>query len=121
MTKTCQDCKKPYETTAKDHCSKRCLACRRNQQAEYKRQWALVAFKVCECGNPATKIFRGEKCCDRCEAIDKARYIAERERIQRRNDREQAEKDASAGWSIIGRALEGKFSATNDFNEFGLL
>ena len=121
MTKTCQDCKKPYETTTKDHCSKRCSACRRNQQAEYKRQWVLVSTKFCECGNPATKIFRGEKCCDRCEAIDKARYIAERERIQRKHDLEKAEKDASAGWSIIGRALEGKFSATNDFNEFGLL
>lgn len=114
-TATCQDCGATVEISDNAHSFKRCSSCKRNYNREYKRAYMLLAHKFCDCGQPATTIYAGERCCDRCKRIDQARDEHERERVKRRADMERAEYENCGGWAAISRNLQGKFEATEAF------
>lgn len=82
----CIDCKKPFAIRLHQHHKKRCDACGKAYKKSYGRIYDLTAKTLCECGRPAVRKFAGDKVCDRCISIDKARIQHE---VQRKLNRER--------------------------------
>ena len=109
MTKTCQSCGKTFEANIHAHHAKRCPDCKRDYTAEYKRAWMLTASKFCDCGQPATTIFAGERCCERCKTIDRARIEAEANSLARRKNALRLELIERKSWRAISNQLQAQY------------
>ncbi len=117
MTKICSNCGTSFALNPKGHHAKRCPACKRVYNLEYKAQYKLLAGKFCDCGQPATTYYSGERCCDRCKTIDQRNDEIRREMVKAKAEQMKLETELSRGWTHIGRMLDGQFGAMNQFNE----
>lgn len=107
--KTCENCGDTFEPKHNGHHAKRCPKCRRVHELEYKAKYKLLANKFCDCGSLATTYFSGERCCDRCKAIDQARVEGERQRNLKRQEEKRIQLEERSAWRQISYDLEGKF------------